>query len=105
METLKNKINDIIKTKTDSLRICPEIIFIKNEGEPYVKLYQNICDACNETIRHAWFPLSYILEINAGLRTLSKCDKCGVNDIVISLIIRKGDSWFTKVNKLEIIYI
>lgn len=110
METLQSIINKSIKTKKQTIKLIPIVINGNVNGKPYIKLYQKVCDACNETIRHAWFPLEYILEINSGTyRNTNNCNEpkfnCNSEGIVISISIRSKDNWFSKINKLEIIYI
>jgi len=79
----------------------------------FVKLYDTICDACNETENFAWYPLNTIITLNtrenrpAGIICRNcKTRNCNTEGCVISLRIDLHTKYsFYKINKLEIIFI
>jgi hypothetical protein len=77
------------------------------KGLPFVKLYGNICFACKEKGNSAFYPLERIIRLNTNknLNCHNCKDKCGIDGCVISLrVYDTGNSAFTKVNRIEIIF-
>ena len=85
----------------------------------YLKLYDTICDACNETEKFALYPLHIIINLNnienrpTGI-VCRDCQRkeCKSEGCVISLLAKvfdnthsNSDYLYSKTNKLEIIYI
>lgn len=97
-----------LKADCFSGEIIPKITFENINGIPQIKLYHKICFACNEEGRSSLYPLDRIIRLNKG-RTLPfhNCkDECKSDGCVISLRIYEGGrTAFTKINKIEIIYL
>ena len=76
-------------------------------GKPFIKLYHKICFACKEEGRSSLYPLERIIRLNTGkiLNCHNCIDKCGIEGCVISLrVYDTGNTAFTKINRIEIIY-
>ena len=110
MVTLESKIKNSIKIKDKSILLIPNVKNKIIDGIPYIKLYLKVCHACNESINHAWYPLEEILRLNANsIRPISYCNSerynCGIDGIILSLKVRDRNNRYTRIDKLEIIYI
>lgn len=115
---IKNEITTILEPNLSAnccgTKITTVIKKMKSSLGPNIKLYDTICDACNETANFEWYLLEEILDLNSKeLRSNGiVCHDCkqacnSTNDkCVISLIINaSGHTRFSRIDKLEIIYI
>lgn len=89
--------------------LSPIIKKLKSKIKPQIKLYDTICDACSETEKFTWYLLEEIIEfnINRNIIPFHDCQQeCDIKGCVVSLIVYIGGrTAFTKINKIEIIYI
>lgn len=106
------ELNENLKKNYCATEITPYLI-VDPKKNLFVKLYDTICDACNETENFAWYPLNTIITLNnktnrsTGI-TCRDCKKrdCKTEGCVISLRIDLSQNTrFSKINKLEIINI
>ena len=104
------ELNQNLQDNCCGKEIIPVLKRLKSNVEPHVKLYDTVEDACNETNNFEWFLLDDILDLNnkefrpRGIT----CNNCE-HGCVISLKSIKLSNFdikmFSKINKLEIIYI
>jgi hypothetical protein len=106
------ELNENLKLNCCAKEITPQLI-IDPKKSLFVKLYDTICDACNETENFALYPLHSIIHLNNKTNRPSgiicrdcKEQGCKTEGCVISLRINsRGNTRFSKINKLEIIAI
>ena len=109
-QEIKNLLNQL-KLKADCFtgEVNPNIKIEKENGIPKIKLYHKICFACKEEGKFSLYPLSRILELNKNrVLPFHNCKErdCNIEACVVSLRIDlHPNTRFTKINKLEIIYI
>ncbi len=86
---------------------------LKSNTEPQIKLYLHIDDACVENDNFQWYLLKDVIQFNLGrVMPSHNClvRECNIDGCVVSLLVKKynnsnPDYRYTKINKLEIIYI
>ena len=113
----KSELRQKIQELNDNLHVncCANEITVvaqrsKSNILPQVKLYKDKIDAFNESNNFEWHLLDEILDLNNSGSRNTKIDCHSEEQVcIISLIIRKYENstttMFTKINKLEIIYI
>ena len=94
--------------------VTPIIKELKSNSNTHIKLYRTVCDACKENYDFEWYLLEEIIELNSN-RDLPfhNCNvECSIEGCVISFLVKVYDNehnsrkyCYSKINKLEIIYI
>ncbi len=116
-EEIKDLVNQLnLKADCFHGQVAPILKKLKSNLKPQIKLYNRKCDACEENDNFEWYLLEEIIELNLNRKKIPfyncKTEGCNVEGCVISLLVKKYDNahdsehtCFTKINKLEIIYI
>lgn len=112
---IKRMLNQLnLKADCFDGEVTPIIKKLKSNLKPQIKLYDRKCDACEENEKFQWYLLEDIIQLNTNrnLPFHSCKEECNVEGCVISLIVKEYDNpntnpdyCYSKINKLEIIYI
>lgn len=95
--------------------VTPIIKKLKSNLKPQIKLYLRIDDACVEDDNYEWYLLEDVIQLNLNREIpFHNCleRECNFEGCVISLLVRiyddintNPDYRYSKINKLEIIYV
>ena len=108
-----HELNENLRPNDCCTEIIPVIKRSKSDILPQIKLYKDIQDARLETNNFEWHLLDEILDLNNNIarNTHIVCNP-SEEGCIVSLIVRKYNNehnsrttMFSKINKLEIIYI
>jgi hypothetical protein len=96
----------LIQELEDNLKpgCCTNQLVI-NGGEPKIKLYDTIADACEEAKNFDWYDLEEIVPLNNKIKRVKGivCHECKNQKCIISLIVDKSENTrFCVVGNIEI---